>query len=332
MAAIAFILALSPNNTSQASPEIWRQFGWDKTDFSKTSVELGEIMMAVQVPLGHTSKDRIPAIDDPKFESADAISDLSAQSPVVSVELNGEARAYPLSVLTWHEIVNDTVGGVPVAITYCPLCNTALAFHRELDGRVFDFGTSGMLRNSDLVMYDRQTDSWWQQFTGEAIVGELTGSVLEGVPARLESFERFTARHPQGQVLVPRYPNQRRYGKNPYVGYDSASAPFLYSGDLPEDIEPMARVVMVATDQGPQAVALDFLRNEGEVKLGDVELTWEPGQNSALDAAVISEGRDVGNVVAQVKTDSGASDVVYHVTFAFAFHAFHPNGTIKVAR
>ncbi len=154
--------------------------------------------------------------------------------------------------------------------------------------------------------------------------------MLEGIPARLESFERFTARHPQGQVLVPRYSNRRRYGKNPYVGYDSASAPFLYSGDLPEDIEPMARVVMVATCQGRQAVALDFLRNEGEVKLGDVELTWEPGQNSALDAAVISEGRDVGNVAVQVKTDSGASDVVYHLIFAF--HAFHPNGTIKVAR
>ncbi len=159
MAAIAFILALSINDTSQASPEIWRQFGWDKTNFSKTSVELGDIMMAVQVPLGQTSKDRIPAIDNPKFESADAISDISGQSPVVNVELNGEARAYPLSVLTWHEFVNDTVGGVPVAITYCPLCNSALAFHRELNGRVFDFGASGLLRNSDFVMYDRQTDS-----------------------------------------------------------------------------------------------------------------------------------------------------------------------------
>ena len=116
------------------------------------------------------------------------VKNLTDTEPVVGRIINGKARAYPLRILTWHEIVNDGLGSVPVIVTYCPLCNSAIIFDRRLDGKVLDFGTTGKLRHSDMVMYDRQTENWWQQFLGQGIVGEMTGKRLKTIPARLESF------------------------------------------------------------------------------------------------------------------------------------------------
>jgi hypothetical protein len=299
------------------------QFGacgseWEQTDFSRSSVDLDEIMS------GGPCKDRIPSIDAPEFVPVSEAGDLSALEPVIGLSINGDARAYPLRILTWHEIVNDVVGGVPVAVTYCPLCNAAIVFERTVDGTVLEFGTTGKLRKSDLVMYDRQTESWWQQFLGEAIVGEMTGKKLRFLPARLEAWERFTARHPDGRVQVPTDPGIRPYGDNPYVGYDTASRPFLYNGEYPEGIPPMARVVAVGTE----AWSLELLQSERRVESGGLVIVWEPGQNSALDSRRIDEGRDIGNVIVQRQTDGGLEDVAYDVTFAFVFHAFRPEGTI----
>ncbi|MEE9587895.1 MAG: DUF3179 domain-containing protein [Hyphomicrobiaceae bacterium] len=310
------------SSASQASPDRWRLEGW-KTDFSKKSVEWIEVLS------GGPPRDGIPSIDNPKFVSIKGHKDLTATEPVIGLEINGEARAYPLRILTWHEIVNDVIGGTPVAVTYCPLCNAAIVFDRRLDGEVLEFGTSGKLRNSDLIMYDRQTQSWWQQFTGEAIAGSLTGKELKMLPARLEAYERFVARHPDGEVLVPTNPNMRAYGRNPYGGYDSSAFPFLYRGEVPEGISPMARVVVVENAGKPTAVSLELLRNKGRMAVGETTLTWEKGQNSALDSSSIARGRDVGNVVAQRKAADGTmTDVRYDVTFAFVFHAFHPESEI----
>ncbi len=310
-----FILVLSFAAT--ASPARWAG-EWPDTDFSKSIVDFDEILS------GGPPRDGIPSIDDPRFRAVAATDDLSANEPVIGLEINGDARAYPLRILTWHEIVNDVVGGVPVAVTYCPLCNAAIVFDRRLDGRVLEFGTTGKLRRSDLVMYDRQTESWWQQFSGEAIVGALTGRSLTLLPARLESWERFKARHPGGRVLIPSDPDARPYGVNPYRGYDTAAAPFLYRGPLPDGIPPMMRVVVV----GDQAWSLDLLRREGPIRRGDLSLNWEAGQASALDAELIRNGRDVGNVVVRRGTGAEAADAVHHVTFAFVFHAFHPDGQL----
>lgn len=170
---------------------------WHKTDFSKTSIDFDEIIS------GGPSKDGIPPIDNPKFELASAITTLGKDEPVVSIVVNGKARAYPLQILMWHEIVNDQIGKVPVSVTFCPLCNSAIVFDRRLKGAVLDFGTTGKLRNSDLVMYDRQTESWWQQFTGEGIVGKHMGENLKMLPSRVESFARFRKRYPTGKVLIP---------------------------------------------------------------------------------------------------------------------------------
>jgi hypothetical protein len=296
---------------------MWR-YSWPNTDFDKASVELSEIMS------GGPPKDGIPSIDDPRFVPVAEAGDLAPTEPVIGLTVNGETRAYPLRILTWHEIVNDEIGGVPVAVTYCPLCNSAIVFDRRVDGVATEFGTTGNLRNSDLVMYDRNTESWWQQFLGKSIGGERTGTQLKMLPARLESWERFAARHPDAKVLVPSNPNLRSYGLNPYAGYDSRRSPYFNVGELPQDIPALTRVVKV--DQ--EAWALPLLKQQGEIESGDLVLTWEPGQNSALDERVIAQGRDVGNVVVRRKTTDGHEDVPYDVTFAFVFHAFFPDGTL----
>ncbi|MDH3474539.1 MAG: DUF3179 domain-containing protein [Rhodospirillales bacterium] len=315
VAVLALLLTLT--TTALAGPGTWRT-EWPNTDFSKTSVDLDEIFS------GGPPKDGIPSIDDPAFEPVGETTDLGPKEPVIGLVIAGDARAYPLRVLTWHEIVNDVVGGVPVAVTYCPLCNSAIVFDRRVAGEATAFGTTGKLRNSDLVMYDRATESWWQQFLGEAIAGERTGTQLEFIPARLESWQRFAARHPEGKVLVPNNPGLRAYGLNPYAGYDSSPRPFLYRGEMPEGIEPMARVVRVED----QAWPLELLRTAGRIEAGDLVLTWETGQNSALDSRRIDEGRDVGNVTVARQNSSGTEDVPYDVTFAFVFHAFYPDGTL----
>lgn len=300
---------------AQADPERWRS-AWPQTDFTQHSIDYSEILS------GGPPKDGIPSIDDPSFKPVSEIDNLALTEPVIGLVVNGEARAYPLRVLTWHEIVNDVIGGVPVAVTYCPLCNSAIVYDRRVNGEATAFGTTGKLRNSDLVMYDRATESWWQQFLGEGIVGERTGVRLKALPSRLESWSRFAARYPDGQVLVPNNPSARSYGANPYTGYDGSSVPFLYTGDYPKNIAPMARVVAISN----QAWSLDLLRKKGRVETGDLVLTWEAGQNSALDTRMIAEGQDVGNVTAQQRGDSGLTDIPYDVTFAFVFHAFQPEG------
>lgn len=306
---------------AQATPDRWRAEGW-VTDFTKRSVGFDEIIS------GGPPKDGIPSIDHPKFVSVTSSNDLQPREPVIGLEIAGEAKAYPLRVLVWHEIVNDTVGGVPVVVTYCPLCNAAIVFDRRVAGRSLTFGTTGKLRSSDLVMYDRETESWWQQFTGEAIVGEFTGTRLKLVPARLEAFELFSKRHPKGSVLIPNDPSFRDYGSNPYVGYDTSEKPFLFNGEFPEGIDPMARVVVVKLGE-PRAISLELLRKRGNMTLGDVMLSWLEGQSSALDDAEIAKGRDVGNVIAQHKLEDGALvDIPYDVTFAFVFHAFYPQASI----
>ena len=301
------------------SPERWR-FEWPNTDFSLHSIDFDEIMS------GGPPKDGIPSIDNPKFVSVASVDNLAPTEPVIGLVVRGEARAYPLRILTWHEIVNDVVGGKPITVTYCPLCNSAIVFDRTLEGQLLEFGTTGKLRNSDLVMYDRTTESWWQQFLGEAIVGEMTGKKLTMLPSRLESWERFATRHPEGAVLVPNNENMRAYGRNPYDGYDSSSVPFLYRGEMPEGIEPMARVVAVGKD----AWSMALLREKRRIQSGELVLTWEAGQISALDTRVISKGLDEGNVVVQRRENDALVDVPYDVTFAFVFHAFHPDGDLRI--
>jgi len=212
-----FLLGLVSTAAAQAGPDEWRK-EWPRTDFPRHAVAYDEFVS------GGPPKDGIPAIDQPSFIPVADAHGLAPRDPVISLQIGGEARAYPLRVMIWHEIVNDTVGGTPIAVTWCPLCNSSVVFDRRIPGRTLSFGTTGKLRNSDLVMYDRETESWWQQFGGECVVGGLLGAQLKLLPARVESIERFRSRHPSGRVLVPPDAETRDYGRSPYVGYDAPSA------------------------------------------------------------------------------------------------------------
>lgn len=268
---------------------------WDKTDFCRFLYEgiFDEIIS------GGVPRDGIPPIDNPAFESIEAASAwLQPQSPVIAVELNGVARAYPLAILTWHEIVNDTLGETPVAVTFCPLCNSAVVYVRQVDGVTLRFGVSGLLRNSDLVMWDDVTQSWWQQLTGEAIVGSYVGTTLEALPALVVGFGEFVAQYPAGEVLAIPTGVSRSYGSNPYTLYDSNEAPFLFRGEPDERLFAVERVLGAVI--AGEAVAYPFPLLAEQRVVNDtvggqaVVVFWQTGATSALDQRDIDASRDVG--------------------------------------
>ena len=313
MRVLALVLSLIATGV-WASPEFWRN-EWPNTDFENSSVEKW-----VEIMSGGPPKDGIPALNNPSFIPTTAEAELSAREPVITLEINGEIpRAYPIRFLIWHEIVNDVVGGIPVAVTFCPLCNSGITFDRRVDGDVLTFGVSGKLRNSDMIMFDRETESWWQQAIGEAIVGDLNGTELQTLPSWMESWSEFETRNPDGMVMAePDF--SRNYGVNPYVQYDSSNRPFLFSGEMPpHNIPALARVVRV----GDAAWPMTRIAVAGEIAENDVVLSWSAGQSSALDSQVIGLGRDVGTVRVR---DTAGNDLAHDVMFAFAYHAFWPNG------
>ena len=264
------------------------------TDFSLHTVPYAEFLS------GGVPRDGIPPLDDPMFESiADADTWLEEVQPVVALEINDEARAYPLAILTWHEIANDTLGGVPVSVTFCPLCNSAVVFDRRVGDATLDFGVSGNLRNSDLVMWDRQTESWWQQLTGEGIVGTYAGYQLDFVPAQIVSWADFKAAFPDADVLSRDTGHSRSYGRNPYAGYDRADqSPFLFKGSTDDRLLPMERVVALELDGQPLAFPFLVLEQEPAVNYSvngrDIVVLFQPGTASALDQSSIADSRDVG--------------------------------------
>lgn len=309
----ALILVLSTVSVAKADPSNWAR-EWPNTDFARSAVPFSEILS------GGPPKDGIPAIWDPTHIAVSQEQRLADREPVLTYEHPGQVpRAYPIRYLMWHEIVNDIVGGLPIAVTFCPLCNTAMVFDARVNGVAHSFGVSGKLRHSDMIMYDRETESWWQQATANAIVGAQLGAKLTQLPAWMESWADFRDRNPDGLVMDE--PDWRRaYGQNPYVGYDSAARPFLYQGeDPPHGIHPLARVVRV----GNRAWPLERLRAASEVREAGLVLRWVAGQASALDTRDLRDGRDVGSVRVQ---DTSGRDVAHDLPFAFAFHAFHPDG------
>ena len=249
-----------------------------------------------EIVSGGVGRDGIPPIENPTFDDLD-LSDswLQEASPVIALEIDGIARAYPLAILTRHEIANDTLGETPVAVTFCPLCNSAIVFDRRVGGELLRFGVSGMLRNSDLIMWDDRTQSLWQQLTGEGIVGAHTGALLDIVPSQLVGYGAFKEQYPHGEVLST---NGRFYGNNPYVNYDSSERPFLFSGEPDNRLFATERVLGVARDGIQKAYPFAALSAARVINdsLGDVDVValWQPGAFSALDAASIDLSRDVG--------------------------------------
>jgi hypothetical protein len=276
------------------------------TDFSRHSVPLEEFTS------GGPPKDGIPAIDDPRFVSVnEADSFLDPGEPVAVLEVGGEVHAYPIQILVWHEIANDMIAGQPVAVTYCPLCNSTVAFSREVDDRVLDFGTTGRLRNSDLVMYDRQTESWWQQLTAEAVVGELTGSKLEVLPSQILSWKEVQRVHPDAEVLSRDTGVSRDYGATPYAGYeDPDSQPFLLEGRADDRLPPKERVTAIQAADG-SAVVYPFSRLARDAPINDrlggrpVVVLFDREVKSALDDTSLAASDEVGAAAVFERTLDG---------------------------
>ena len=271
---------------------------WPNTNFDNTLVDLDEIQS------GGPPKDGIPPVDEPEFDSVvEANEWLNPREPVVVVSINGTTKAYPIQILIWHEIVNDSVAGVPVSVTFCPLCNATIVFDRRMDGEVLDFGTTGRLRKSDLVMYDRQTETWWQQLTGRAIVGKKAGTVLHRIPASIVAYEDFRDTYADAQVLSRRTGYNRAYGNNPYRGYDTINdQPFLFFDPVDKRLPPMERVLNVSVGKTHKLYPFSAFKRDpvinDEVEDMPVVVFSRQGTLSALDGSVIADSRQVPSATA----------------------------------
>lgn len=274
---------------------------WPRTDFCRALAGLDW----TTIRSGGVPPDGIPAIDFPRFESPAQADDwLEPQSPVVAVVIDGGARAYPLAILMWHEVVNDVLSDVPIAVTFCPLCNTALVFDRRLtlDGAtvVLDFGITGNLRSSNLIFYDRETASWWQQFTGQALAGAYAGQQLTPLPARVIGFGEFVARYPAGDILSRDTGFMRQYGLNPYISYER-NQPFLFDGPADPRLPTMDYVLAgrIGPEAEPVAYPFSLLREQRVIndEAGGLPVVafWQPGTVSALDEPNINASRDLGS-------------------------------------
>lgn len=321
---LAFALAMAGFALAQFGP-----MASLRVDTSRATVPLREIISGGPPPNGIPPLGFTPDFDrqglrdiplPPVVTVERASGWLGDNEPVMVVELGGEARAYPIQILTWHEIANDTLGGVPIAVTFCPLCNTALVFDRRLDlsGEVLQrarernprlagsrgpitttFGVSGLLYKSDLVMFDAATHTLWAQVLGGGIVGTLTGAVLERVPTQMISFADFAEAFPNGTVLSRDTGFSRDYGRNPYVGYDQpGQSPFLFREAVDRRLPAMERVVALTI--GGVDLAFPFralaeakVVNESEGGVPFV-IFWAAGTVSALDQSRIAASRDVG--------------------------------------
>ena len=285
--------------------------GW-RTDTSIRSIDLDELLS------GGPPKDGIPSIDHPRFISvSEANSWLKGQEPVILVAVGSDARAYPLQILTWHEIVNDELAGQPIVVTFCPLCYAALAFDRRINGEVHSFGVSGMLRHSDMVMYDRTTETLWQQLNGEGIVGTYTGKILTPVPAQIVSYDQFREAHPFGEVLSRDTGYLRNYGKNPYVGYDDVNdRPYLYRGPFDKRVPPMEKLVTVSMNGFERVYPHSVTRKKRVIHdtLGDIDIVvfHTGGAVSALDKSEISDSKVIGSTGVFVRQVDGLD-----LTFTF---------------
>lgn len=186
------------------------------TDLTATSVDLDQILN------GGPGKDGIPALTNPVFTSIREAGRQGMEDGDLGIVVEGstETRFYPHRYLVWHEIVNDDFDGMQVAVTFCPLCGSAIVFDRHVEGQLLDFGVSGLLYESNMVMYDRQTDTLWSQSRGEGIVGHYLDTKLTHVPTRVLTFAELAEHHPDAQVISKDTPRLRNLGRTPYGNYD----------------------------------------------------------------------------------------------------------------
>lgn len=280
---------------------------WPDQDWSRHTVPFGQITRGCPI------RDCILALDAPetvsttgrygvaRFAPVDAV-DYEDRLPIAVLRIGDVARGYPLHILVIHEIVNDEVAGVPVVASFCPLCHTALAFDRRVEGETLDFAVSGALRKSDLVMYDRNTETWWQQATGEAIVGRHAGLDLRPLQMSVLSFRDFRSAFPDADILTEDTGFGTTYGRTPFIGYDTRAYPPYASRVIDNRLPALERVITL--EAGDTSIVVPF-STLSEIALARVDLAgtaivvfWAPGTASALDELHIATSRDVGSAAA----------------------------------
>lgn len=279
----------------------------------------GALVDPSQILRGGPPRDGIPAIDNPVFVPADEAG-LSEGDRVIGVAIGGDARAYPVRILNWHEIVNDTVGGRPVAVTFCPLCGTGMVFSSEVSGQALGFGVSGLLYNSDVLLYDRETESLWSQILAQAVTGEHKGRRLEVVPTRMTTWSDWRARHPGTAVLSEETGHRRDYSRDPYAGYaDSPDVFFPLAHRAPAGRHPKEEVLGVIVDGVSKAYPESELEKSGSPVVDTVG-------GRVLTVHWDAEARS-GNV-----TDAEGGGFPFIQGFWFAWYAFHPGTAVYRGR
>ena len=272
------------------------------TDWTRSSIDLSELILGTGAS---EPRDAIPPIDEPKYETADEAADwLVDREPGVLLKLNDDVRFFPLSIINRHEIVNDEIGGVDVAVTYCPLCNSAVAFERDVDGDVLRFGVSGLLRNNDLVMWDDRTTSLWQQATGRGIVGQYDDTELVMVPTAIVSFGDFRSGFPSGLSLSRDTGFDLTYGTNPYENLSGRFAPLLaFDRNIDGRFFAMERVVGVSIDDTHKAYPFSALNEtrvvNDELAGRPIVVLWgSPDTADALNSELIVDSKAIGTALA----------------------------------
>jgi len=298
---------------------------------------------------GGPPKDGIPSIDDPKFAEIQDSDFVKDSDVVIGLEINGEAKAYPLFILVWHEIVNDSIGDTPVSVTYCPLCYTSQVFERIIDGNVVEFGTSGKLYNSNLLMYDRMTDSYWSQSLGMAVTGDLTGTQLETIPFDLIKWGDWKKINPDTVVLTTDTGFIRTYGTDPYGSYytdprimfpveheDDRLHPKeliigfndgdTYKAYKQEDIESQ-RVINDNVGNIPILLVSEYDLNSRafERTVDNKILKFEYKDEVLIDTQTNSEWNYEGTAISGPMKDTQLKRMSIHPGFWFEWIAFHPD-------
>lgn len=286
---------------------------------TKNGFELSTALVPeTQIFKGGPAKDGIPAIDKPHFISARKARFMKNDDRVLGIEIAGISRAYPVKILNWHEIVNDRIGREPFSITYCPLCGTGMAFSGRVDDTKLDFGVSGLLYNSDVLLYDRQTESLWSQIMGQAITGKFKSKKLTGLPLEHTSWADWKSRHPETTVLSTRTGSKRNYENNPYKGYESSRhLLFPVFSKAAGIYHPKERVLGVEINGIFKAYPFIELNKNAKAvftdTLDNTELTihWNQQHQSG---SVFNNGKNI--TITQA--------------FWFAWYAFHPDTQVYV--
>ena len=269
-----------------------------------------------QILQGGPPRDGIPSIDQPKFVSASAASFLKPKDRIIGVTLNGESRAYPISILNWHEIVNDTMQGKAISVTYCPLCGTGIVYDGMMNGRSIKLGVSGLLYNSDVLLYDRETETLWSQILSKGVNGPLSGQKLTMISSSQTSWGKWLKQHPNTKVLSTDTGFAKDYSRSPYGDYDQNTSIYFPINAKSRKYHPKERVMGISINGKYKAYAFVELAKLGTTTFQD---QFE-GQQLTIEI-------DVPNRDGQIKDANGKPlDLVNG--FWFAWYAFHPETAV----